>query len=108
MTHLALDHYTEEMKKEGSFVSEYAEENTEFSEKLEYVSAVRQYMEYRLVKAGETGDLSKVKTQVEETLRDLLKNFELPDDSGFEGISAIYPFLRNPVETNSRLCLRNR
>ncbi len=50
MTHIALDYYKREIEKGKGFLYSYAENNTDFKQKLAYVEAIRDYMTYRLKK----------------------------------------------------------
>ncbi len=50
MTHMALPYYRAELEKGEGVVAEYAEYNRSFEERLDYIEAIKNYMEHRLRK----------------------------------------------------------
>lgn len=48
MIHRALPYYREELSRGEGIVFEYAQKNSGFEEKLDYLEAIKDYMEYRL------------------------------------------------------------
>ena len=68
MTEKALVYYKTEIDKGEGFLAEYAEENRDFQDKLDYVAAIKSYMEYRMAAdKGFVPDAQKGYTIAERT-----------------------------------------